>query len=63
MSKCFKIDEDAHWYIIDVDEKELFDDLLYKDEDCIDFVDKFGDKMLNMHISNYCFDNFREIED
>jgi len=62
--KCLKQDENCHWYLIELEDKDLFTNLLEQEEtdDDSEFESKFGDKRLYMHISNYCFDNFREIE-
>jgi hypothetical protein len=60
--QCFVCDEDLHWYLIDLDESDLFEKLLYKEDDFEEFNDKFYDKRLNMHISNYSFENCKEIK-
>ena len=53
--QCFECDEDGHWYLIPVINKELFDKLLYKEDDETKFIDAFDEMRLNMHISNYTF--------
>ena len=58
---CFENDEDGHWYLIPTCNKELFDRLLYRDEDETKFTDAFGNTRLNMHISNYSFIDIKEI--
>ena len=55
---CFVSDDDAHWYCIPVDDKELFYQWLDGDDENFDF----NECRLNMHISNYCFENFSEIK-
>ena len=53
---CFENDEDGHWYLILVSKKELFEQLLYKEDDDYEkFNEEFGALMLSMHISNYSF--------
>lgn len=53
--ECFVCDEDGHWYQIPVAKKELFEKLLYDEEDETKFIDEFETSGLNMHISNYSF--------
>jgi len=60
---CFEQDEDGHWYLIMVSEKKLFDELLYEeDDDCEKFNERFGNKMLPMNITCYCFVDCKEIK-
>ena len=60
--QCFECDEDGHWYLIHVIDKELFDRLLYKEDDETKFIDAFDKMRLSMHISNYTFLDCKEIE-
>jgi len=54
---CFENDEDGHWYLIPVSKKELFEQLLYKEDDEYEkFNEEFGTLMLSTHISNYSFE-------
>ena len=55
--QCFVTDECGHWYLIDVKDMELFNEMLADkdDEDCEKFDDRFTKNLLQMHISNYSF--------
>lgn len=57
---CFENDEDGHWYLIPIRDKELFSRLLYNDDDETEFVDAFDDCRLSMHVSNYSFTDIKE---
>ena len=54
---CFVQDESGHWYCIPVSDKKAFEKFVYEENYDIDF----DECRLNMHISNYCFENFEEI--
>ena len=59
---CFQNDEDGHWYQIPVSKKELFEQLLYEDDEYTKFNNEFGTSMLSMHISNYSFVDVKELD-
>ena len=61
--QCFVEDDDGHWYQIAAKDSKLFADLMAKDDDLSEFNDTFGDKMLEMHISNYTFLDPKEIKE
>lgn len=68
MSKkyCFAQDEDSHLYIIPVEEKESFAEMMekaYEDEDFDEFEEKFGKYRKGMHFTNYCFSDPEEIDE
>jgi hypothetical protein len=54
---CFERDEEGHWYCVPLNKKELFNEILYSenDEECEKFNDIFDSMRLSMHISNYSF--------
>ena len=69
--KCFLSDNDGHYYAVEVDRKGFFTDLLdacyMLDEDEStenqeQFEEEFGSDRLNMHISNYSFDDLQEMD-
>ena len=58
---CFQNDEDGHWYLIPIRDRELFDRLLYHDDDETKFEDAFEDCRLDMHVSNYSFTDMKAL--
>jgi len=61
---CFMNDESGHWYCIPIGLRGAFDIYLYDtDDDCVTFEGVFNKYKLNMHISNYSFENIKEIKD
>ena len=52
---CMMNDEDGHTYIIKVEEKDLFEELLYADEGYDAFNEKFQYEMLSYHPNVYTF--------
>lgn len=61
MKHCLMQDDSSHWYCIPIEYKEKFDNWAYsEDEEIYEF--DFDQYRLNMHISNYCFENFEEIK-
>lgn len=54
---CLVDDEDGHWYCIPVEERDRFNAWVYEEDDRFDF-DSYR---IDMHPSNYCFENFEEI--
>lgn len=59
MSKrlCFMPDDDGHWYLIKVSDREEFDRLLDLKDDYVAFIDRFNSCRLSMDVSNYSFMN------
>ena len=60
--KCFMADDDCHWFLIDVEDREDFNAILKKNDDYESFNIRYGSNMLESHISCYCFDNFKPIK-
>jgi len=70
--KCFLQDNDSHWYAVEVDQKGFFNTLMdrtarYDEDDdkyweaLDEFEEKFSGDMLDMHVSNYSFENLEEM--
>ena len=59
--KCFLSDDDGHWFAVDVDRKGFFN-LCVDNEDWDALEEEFGTDELNMHVSNYSFENLEEID-
>jgi hypothetical protein len=71
MRQCFIQDNSGHYYAIPIDCRGYFlelDDQCgdYDNEDVYDVQDEFeaqfGDDRLEMHVSNYSFDDLQEID-
>ena len=60
--KCFLTDEDGRWFTVNVDQKGFFNSLV-ENEDWESLDCEFGTDELNRDISDYSFDNLREIFD
>lgn len=61
---CFEVDEDSNWYCIPINMRDKFNELLYEtDDNYEEFNNTFSSMMLNMDISNYSFENLKEIEE
>lgn len=60
---CFQSDEDGHWYMIPIEKRKLFDELLYDENDleCEKFSNEFDKMRLSMHVSNYSFIDVNEL--
>lgn len=58
---CLRSDEAGHWYLIPVNERLRFDELLYNREDEIEFLGYFSDCRLDMSITQYSFKDFKEL--
>lgn len=59
---CLVPDESGHWYCIPLMLKKRFKTWVYQEEDENDIPEDFDEYRLNMHLSNYCFENFKEIK-
>ena len=57
---CLVQDDSSHWYCIPVNDREAFE--RWADDSDDDTVLDFDEYRLNMHVSNYCFENFKEIK-
>lgn len=53
-------DDDGHWYLIKVSEREEFEKLLDPDDDYEAFSLRFEKCRLSMHVSNYSFTDAKE---
>lgn len=61
MKYCLVQDDSSHWYCIPIESKKDFERWAYNDED-EDLPFDFDEYRLNMNISCYCFENFKENE-
>ena len=59
---CIETDENSNEYCIPVEMQDIFNKMLNdeSDEQGVKFDAKFGAFMLNMHVSNYSFVDFKE---
>ena len=55
---CFMQDNDAHWYLIEWADRDLFEELLNdSDDEFMSFLDRFEINCINTHPSHFYFIN------